>query len=421
MFLKKTIFIISIITLVLLLLVICIFCFIPKTKDSKKGEVRISSKTAQEEIKMSTPRKTTQEETETTVSVETTQEETTLVLLGTKKPEMVVEAFINALIKEDYVTARYCFYTTGDGTFFTAADIEYFVPRSDFVSVFDVGNSYSLSTVFTYTDDNKERGTCTTTVKEGESVFKYSVDVFLNVDGNWLVNEPTFYITNFYLAAPSGKTVVTIDNVIVTQTVGTYGGQGIKTLYCIDCIGRSEKDFAYTSNNFNYVESVFVTENTENEPMNTLIPVADNAVYCAIQNLWNNIYKAYVDEKTEVAFAPFISSSADPSLALVLYKAIDSGTTDPTGSYVDFVCSNVRACNATDYQSYWLSDNRCYVNFNYDLYWTFIAGDSLISLKTMSNSSGLILEKINNEYKLYQLTDGIEFFSWAKPKSAEIK
>lgn len=331
------------------------------------------------------------------------------------KPGKVAEGFAESLIKSDFVTARTLLYAPEDSVFFTEKDVEWYMPRSqfaEFVNHIDDAQEYKLNAQEVKTDGSQSSYKVTATDKEDNAV---SLTLNLQMDNNnkWFVFADEFYVSDWHFVTPGGDTKVTIDGMALSDSIKstTYGSQGLRKLYTIPCIGKSEKKILLSAEKgFGNKEiAVNPMTNSDGEPFACTVEATDEKLYQGIADLFNACSELVEQGKTASDFMPYVSTKADTNVATAMFDGIKKAGGALSGDQSGFRCSNVRPCSDAEWKSYYLTDTIVYAAFNYNMTWNYKLM-SISRVETMQNYADLIIDTSDSKYTVYDAKD--RFFVW---------
>lgn len=287
-------------------------------------------------------------------------------------PEYVAQKFFENLLTNDYETALTCFNGSAETPFFTGADIEWYLPRSDYADILSL--NYENYVVSAYTQDSASgRAECIVHVEDenSESGWTFKLHLKLNNKNEWIIDDEDFYIKDYYLVVPGGS-VVTIDGVEVSNNYehDKYGSTRLRQLYKIDCIGKSEKLFAVNAEStFGTIEeNLYPVTNDIEEPYVINVYYIETEGYKALGDLWIAFYNGFKEGKTYSDMLHLLSPTADPKTAEVIMSSIEQLTEN--GDCYDFIISNVNEMADPEWKSEYLTTNIITMAFNYTINWT---------------------------------------------------
>ena len=341
-------------------------------------------------------------------------ERTGSVKLNQNNPTDVAESFVLSLVNKNFEVSAKLLGASDETSYFTAGDVEWYVPRSEFASV---EKFYNIKTEITSEESNNSGSTANVSIsikeKEKEDN-KETLKVSLKRDNDnkWFVNSPDFYISDWHFVTPGGDTKVYIDGKELPSSVESkaYGSTGLRKEYTISRIGKAEKEITVTAEN-SFGEQKFKvnpTSNSSDEPYDCRVKLTDDKAYQSICDIWNNCYKDICDGKQASDLLKYVSPKADSNLTSQIYDGIKTKALGNGARGSDsFVCSNVRACSGEDYTSQWLTDKIASVHFNYDMSWTY----KLVNWhKEMQNTTNVQLYLEDGNYTIHN--PGEKFFTW---------
>lgn len=328
--------------------------------------------------------------------------------------EAMAQSFIKNLIEEDYEKALRCFAVPAETPYFTAADVEWYLPRSNYADVLDVNYENYTITVEKLNGDT-ESADCQVIVKDKDSdkSKEFVMHMTLDKTNKWGVQDNDFYLNEYWVVAPGGDAVLTIDGVDATADVdGKFGDAKYRALYKLTYIGKSEKKFAVSSDNFDtYEEAVYPVKNEKEEPAQIKVEYADEAALDALKTMWADIYQAVLDGKQYSDLIDKLSPNADPAVMEVIMNSVNLMRRD--GINYDFKVSEMSFCSDDAYMTQWLSDNKLHVCFNYTLNWVDDPGYRDPKPYTMTYYDWIILHFDGENFTIDALSKDNMFFSKA--------
>ena len=285
--------------------------------------------------------------------------------------EYVAIDFIKSLIAEDYETALRNFAVPAETPFFTVADVEWYLPRSNYADILDINyEEYAITAVAE--KEEAEKATCEVTVQDKASDKSKTFNLTLTLDkyNKWGVKDNGFYLNEYYVVAPGGNAKLTVDGVNATDYQDSkFGTTQYQYVYKLTYVGKSEKTFAVSHANFDKdEEKVFPVANTLEEPMKLVVEYDKDAAADAMRAIWMECYQAAVDGKTYSDLVHLLSPSADPAMA----QGIMNGLNDiiDGGNCHDFVITKIQYAAQKDGQhTKWLASDKLQISFNYSLSW----------------------------------------------------
>lgn len=285
--------------------------------------------------------------------------------------EWVAQQFIASLIKADYKAALRHFAVPAETPYFTEADVEWYLPRSNYAEVMDVNYAEYTVTV-DKGNSTADTANCTVIVADKASEKTKTFDLYLTLDKNnkWGVKDNNFYLDEYYVVAPGGEAKLTVNGVDATDDYDSkFGTSQYQYLYKLTFVGKSEKTLAVSHKNFaTDEEKVYPTANTAEEPLKLVVEYDDEAALTAMKELWMEFYQAQVDGKSYSDMIHLLSPSADPALAQGVMSGI-SGMLD-NGDRKDFAITKMwYAAQKEGQQTKWLASDKLQIAFNYDMTW----------------------------------------------------
>lgn len=175
--------------------------------------------------------------TDTTETTEPAKAEDDIYRTGSAEAE--AQKFIKSLLKADYKPALTCFDTPAETPYFTAADVEWYLPRSGYADILDI--AYTDYTVYVEKEyANSELAKCKVTISDKNSDAKkqFTINMHLSTANKWGVADSGFYFEEYYLAVPGGKTIVKLNDNQIPETskCDTFGNEALKDLYKLEFV-----------------------------------------------------------------------------------------------------------------------------------------------------------------------------------------
>lgn len=290
--------------------------------------------------------------------------------------EDVAQRFIKSLIALDYETALRCFDVPTETPFFTKEDVEWYLPRSNYAELLDLKFENYTVTV-DKRDAVSETAICDVTIKDGASDKSkmFRLPMHLDKNNKWGVKDNGFYLDEYYVVAPGGKTILLVDGEDATDfVVGKFGQSQYQCLYKLQNVGKSEKTLSISSTNFASIDTkIYPTLNKKDEPLKLVASYVDSKALDTLSNTWNEMYDGVLNNKTYSEMVHLLSPTAEPAIAQTCMSGIKQMLGE--GSCHDFAISKMWYCSPTDgYETMWLSSDKLQVCFNYSLIWTYEAG-----------------------------------------------
>lgn len=348
--------------------------------------------------------------TEPPVETETAPEKDDVVEYREGSVEYVAQSFIKNLITGDFEAALRNFAVPAETPYFTAVDVEWYLPRSNYADVLNI--TYDEYNIIVEKQNNDvEAADCRVVVKDknSDNEVEFNLHLVLDKQNKWGVQDHDFYLEEFWVVAPGGKAVLTVDGVDATADIDSkYGDAKYRVLYKLNYIGKSEKKFAVSSDNFEtYEESIYAAKNTKEEPAIILVKYEDEAALTYLKNTWAEIYQAVLDGKSYSEMVDKLSPSADPAVMDVIMKSVDIMRDD--GDCTDFQVSDMSFCTDDEWLTHWMADDKLMVSFNYTLNWVDNSFSS--SAKTMNYYDWMILHFDGTNFTIDTLSQKNYFFS----------
>lgn len=332
----------------------------------------------------------------------------------------VAVSFVEALATGDYDAAVQLTEAYSENGFVFASDIEWYLPRSSFSSVLDLGFDSFKSSV--KGNEKDETATYTVTLydasvddKEQDAKKKsFVINTILNKENLWVVQVPEFYCENFLFRASGGKTVVYIEGKEVSDTLCTSATSGSNVLYkeySIPYIGKNDVEIRLLSDNFDYTQKV--TPNSNNKISNSVsvfAPVQEpSKTFSYIKDSWNALCAKYLAGESASCVQDYIADNASYDLCNIVWDGFEEiHVGDSKNDGIKNENYNLTVCKPSSKGDvYWISDNQIMCYFDYELTWYYILGKTN---QSTHQCSSVILSVENDVYKFYEFIDKGLFF-----------
>ena len=225
------------------------------------------------------------------------------------KSQQVAYDFAKAIQTGDYETAMGMI-DIKDTTFLTAADLEWFIPRSDFSDIQDT--DYAL--VEATSNGDKVRDVVTLNLKP----VSVDVTVALNDDNEWKVEFNDFFIENWTLEVPK-NVKIKLNDIEIASTYLDSKEENVD-IYILPAVANRKATVIATSS----VYGDFTMEVTPSYEKYTVVCKIDNEkaseMFGQVKDMLNKMNEAY--EAGETDFSKFVSSKADPQLAVTIATCV---------------------------------------------------------------------------------------------------
>lgn len=340
-----------------------------------------------------------------------TASETNKFAINSKSDKGIAESFVNALIGEDYDTVISCLNIDQEKSFISSEDIEFAIPRSKYANLTDEAiKTAKVDYSSTYVT-GAESSTVTATFSNGKELTEQvSIETVLNENNEWKIEAPDFYNKNFTFRAPSGKVTITANEIQVGKeylTNGTAGKLGKYCDYTLPYVGKKGLNVKVTCDNYTYETVLSTTSNNSDVDEYKAIYNIESDEYesiCSyIKDAWNGMYKEWIEGNGANAIVTsYLSEKADPEIANRIvsgYKQMSEPSATSSRGNDLFKMVDVLP---NENGAFYITDDLIGVNFNYKLSWHYILADWM---KDMNRTSSIVLQKTNDEYKIYELTD----------------
>lgn len=328
--------------------------------------------------------------------------------------EDVAQRFIKSLMAADYETALRCFDVPEKTPFFTKEDVEWYLPRSNYAELLDLKFEDYTITV-DKRDAVAENAICDVTIKDGASDKSkmFRLPMHLDKNNKWGVKDNGFYLDEYYVVAPGGKTILLVDGADATDfEAGKFGEAQYQYLYKLQNVGKSEKTLSISSTNFASIDTtVYPTLNTKDEPLKLAAIYTDTKALDTLSNIWNEMYDGVLNNKSYSEMVHLLSPSAEPAIAQACVNGIKQMLSE--GKCYDFAISKMWYCAPTEgFETKWLSSDKLQVCFNYSLIWTY-DGDSIWEpeQESMTKYDTIILHYDGEKFTLDTISTNNTFFT----------
>lgn len=335
-----------------------------------------------------------------------------------KSASAVSETFIESLATGDFETAVSLTEAYSEEGFVFASDIEWYLPRSSFASIQNLG----FETFKTKTEGEEKEGNAVYTVtlydasKESENPASksFTVNSYLNDDNIWVVSVPEFYCTNFLFRTAGGNTKVYIEGKEVSEKLCTNDDAGPSELckeYTIPYIGKNDVEVRLVSENFDYAQLVTPNSNNGISASVSVFKPVDEPEKCFsyVKDSWNALCAKYLIGEKASCVQDYIADNASYDLCNTVwdgFEEIHVGDSSQGGFKNENY--NLTVCKASSKGNvYWISDTHVMCYFDYELTWYYTFGKT--NQSTHQNSS-VVLSVENGVYKFYDFLDTGLFF-----------
>ena len=225
------------------------------------------------------------------------------------KSQQVAYDFAKAIQTGDYEAALGMI-NIKDATFLSAADLEWFIPRSDFSDIQDT--DYAL--VEATSNGDKVRDVVTLNLKP----VSVDVTVALNDDNEWKVEFNDFFIENWTLEVPKNVKIKLNDVEIASDYLDLK--EENTDVYVLPAVANKKATITATST----VYGDFTMEVTPSYEKYTVVCKIENEkateMFGQVKDMLNKMNEAY--EAGETDFSKFVSAKADPQLATTLANSV---------------------------------------------------------------------------------------------------
>ena len=333
--------------------------------------------------------------------------------------EAEAQKFIKSLLKADYKTALTCFDIPEETPYFTAKDVAWYLPRSMYADILDIG--YTNYTVYVEREyANSELAKCKVTIndKDSESKKQFTINMHLSNSNKWGVESSGFYLEEYYLAVPGGNTIVKLNENQVDNSTkhDKFGPEGLKDLYKFEYVGKSEKTFVISAEGYNTVtEKVFPEENSVDKPYTISVYYTEDKAYETISKIWDGYYSAVLNDLSASELSHTISLTADQKTAEMLLTAMKAMINKETCS--GYQLMNVKECNSKEFKSEYLASDKVLLHFNYTLSWVDNSNAESPSNRSMNYHDSILLDVKDGKFTIHEALQQNNMFSY---KNAEL-
>lgn len=325
--------------------------------------------------------------------------------------------YVDSILKADFTTALFYLDMPQDSPFINESDIEYAIGNSQFAAVAEVGyQEYILKTGETeeVSDVNKIIEVKVCNAKEPDYDFEsVYINVYKTDDNTWYVVDTEMYYQNVSFVVPGGNTEVYIDNTKLGSEYisnGSSGLYGLEHEYTLPYMGKRGVDVTIKSNNFETTKKItYSSSNQSSAEVVDIYVSSPDECFTYIKEAWNGLNELYVAGKEVESAKVYISDSADKDTAQMIWDIFDKLYEPRTISSDRDDDFKLTKCIGTEEKPRWITDNKIYVPFNYELTWYYVLANWQ---QDMHRESEIILEFSDSMYKLDNVLD-IDLFSQA--------
>lgn len=346
------------------------------------------------------------------------EQQLSAISVAQKSASAVTSSFIEALACGDFEKALMLTEAYSEDGFVTADDIEWYLPRSSFAKVQNLG----FETFKSKSEGEETEGTAVYKITlydaadtgSSPSEKTFTVNAKLNDENVWVVCEPEFYCVNFLFRTSGGNTSVYIDGKAVSEELCSDDEAGQSQLckeYTIPYIGKNDVEIRIKSENFDYTQKVTPNSNNSISSSVSVFKPVDEPEKCFsfIKDSWNEMCSKYLIGEPASCVQDYIARNASYDLCNTVwdgFEEIHVGASSQGGykneNYNLTVCKG-----STDGDLYWLSDSQIICHFDYELTWYYTFGKSN---QSTHQKSSVILSYENGIYKFYEFLDKGLFF-----------
>lgn len=331
---------------------------------------------------------------------------------GEKTVEYAAQQFIKNLIEAKYDVALRYFNVPAETPYFTANDVEWYLPRSNYADVENI--KYEKYTITVEANKkNSESATCVVTVKDANSEKNkiFNLNMVMDNTNKWGVQDNDFYLEEYYVVAPGGNAILTVNGIDASDDYeDKYGSYKYRALYKLNYVGKSEKLIAVSSDNFeSYEEKIYPVQNTQDNPQNIFVEDENQVALDYLKSTWAEVYQAVLDKTPYSNMVHLLSPQADPALAQIMMTGVD--IMRKGGTNHSFKIVEMSFCTNDDWKSHWLADNKLCVCFNYTLNWVEDLSYASPKSRTMKYFDKIVLHYDGTNFTIDSLSSENAFFT----------
>lgn len=333
---------------------------------------------------------------------------------GSSSSEDVAVEFVNSLMSADYKTALDCLGLEEGKSFLVEDDIGFYLPRSSYACVSDLKTTEGIKVV---ASDSKKSSNSSATVTvtfvndEGNAVNSVPVKTALNDENKWVVEADEFYNTNYSFRTAGGNVNLTVNGIKVSEDLcsnASAGDTGLSKEYTLPYVGKKTIDVKLSCDNYTYDTSLSTSSNNEvggdDKAFYILKGDEQTEVFNAVKDIWNDLCTDYKKGNKPTDELNYIASDADPDICTQIwdgFKKMHMRSSSGTQLKNDnFKLTQVKS--RSDGDTFWVTDDKIVVNFDYELTWKYLLAHSIDSTK---RHSSILLSKEEDDFKIYTLTD----------------
>ncbi|MCL1791803.1 MAG: hypothetical protein FWG40_10770 [Peptococcaceae bacterium] len=332
----------------------------------------------------------------------------------TKNPVPTAEEVVKLIIEQkwdnllDYVNVE-------DTTFLAGKDLEWYMPYSIYKSILDVDTFTKIKGELISETGTRARIKVSVTVDE-ERTESFEIPVERKSDDTWGMDINDFCVTNWTIKATGGNAELYVNGVKAETKYqdGKFGADNLFIKWIIPAVGKNTAKVELKASTFGtYTIEETPTSNTGNEKSFLDMVVigdssAEDAIYKAIQKLWNDSYNDFAAGKSSADCLSYIGGDDAPEMAGKLwgyYEQISKGVFNKNKSFSVTDIGGTTKSNAVNVT--FLTDEIIQVNFGYKLEWVAEGGVILGGgAKQMTRLSSVYLKQEGAQYSFWRFSDG---------------
>ena len=333
---------------------------------------------------------------------------------GSSSSEDVAVEFVNSLMSADYKTALDCLGLEEGKSFLVEDDIDFYLPRSSYACVSDLKTTEGIKVVASdYKKSSNSSATVTVTFvnDEGNAVNSVPVKTALNDENKWVVEADEFYNTNYSFRTAGGNVDLVVNGIKVSEDLcsnTSAGDTGLSKEYTLPYVGKKTINVKLSCDNYTYDTELSTSSNNEigddDKAFYILKDAEQTEVFTAVKDIWNSLYSDFKKGNKPTDELNYIAKYADPDICSQIWDGFKSMQSGFAGGdslrNVNFNLTKVKS--RSDGDTFWVTDNKMVVNFDYELTWEYLLTHSIYSTKRHSN---ILLSKEDDDFKIYTLID----------------
>lgn len=314
-------------------------------------------------------------------------------------PKSVVTVFFNSIINKDYTKAFKYTYLP-ENSFVNEDDFFSFISGDKYLG--DLPNRKIKEVL----KETKEHSSATYKVTLNNDK-EYSMNLKMNSSGDWFVVVDNLYIENWKIEVP-GDSKFYIDNKLVSSSISKKDNG--HDIYTIPAIAPSKKEFKIETTLDTYTTKFEVAGSNSGEKIIPEFTKEEeiNKYLEGLKDLWNNLYKDYLNSKSKEEVSKYFDSSIKSEDIEKYYtKSFDTLTRkgNKNSTYKNVVLDSIIV--NPDKKCYIEGNDTLKLEFGYKITFLedFVYKDSTDLNRAMTRYSSIKLKKDKDEYKISEVTD----------------